>query len=213
MDAQFWNMKWQKNQIGFHLAAVNPLLVKYFPVMGLKEGARVFVPLCGKTLDIHWFLQRGMNVVGVELSQIAVEQLFSEIGLTPQISNVAPNMQCFKAKNLNIFVGDIFTLSRALLGDVQAIYDRAALVALPPAMRAAYAEHLMDISGKAEQLLVTLEYDQSCIAGPPFSVPRQDIHRYYGAEYAINCLESTAVTGGLKGGVPATENVWVLKPE
>ncbi|GBR60278.1 thiopurine S-methyltransferase [Acetobacter senegalensis DSM 18889] len=213
MDAQFWNMKWQKNQIGFHLPAVNPLLVKYFPVLELKEGARVFVPLCGKTLDIHWLLQRGMNVVGVELSQIAVEQLFSELALTPQITDVAPNMQCFQAKNLTIFVGDIFALSRVLVGSVQAIYDRAALVALPPAMRATYAEHLMDISGKAEQLLVTLEYDQSCMAGPPFSVTQQDIQRYYGAEYAISCLENTSVTGGLKGGVPATENVWFLKPE
>lgn len=122
-------------------------------------------------------------------------------------------MQCFQAKNLTIFVGDIFALSRVLVGSVQAIYDRAALVALPPAMRAAYAEHLMDISGTAEQLLVTLEYDQSCIAGPPFSVTQQDIQRYYGAEYAISCLENTSVTGGLKGGVPATENVWFLKPE
>lgn len=213
MDAQFWNMKWQKNQIGFHLSAINPLLLKYFPVLELTEGARIFVPLCGKTLDIHWLLQRGMNVVGVELSQIAVEQLFSELGITPQISNVAPNMLCFQAESLKIFVGDIFILSRALLGDVQAIYDRAALVALPPTMRATYAAHLMNISGKAEQLLVTLEYDQSCIAGPPFSVTKQDIQRYYGAEYGINCLENTSVAGGLKGGEPATESVWFLKPE
>ncbi len=213
MDAQFWDMKWQKNQIGFHLSAVNPLLVKYFPVLGPKEGARIFVPLCGKTLDIHWLLQRGMKVVGVELSQIAVEQLFSELGITPQISQVASNMLCFKAENLNIFVGDIFALSRALLGCVQAIYDRAALVALPPAMRITYAEHLIDISGKVGQLLVTLGYDQSCIAGPPFSVTQQDIQRYYGADYAIMCLDNTSVAGGLKGGVPATESVWLLKPE
>lgn len=213
MDAQFWDMKWQKNQIGFHLSAVNPLLVKYFPVLELKEGARVFVPLCGKTLDIHWLLQRGMKVVGVELSQIAVEQLFSELGITPQISQVASNMLCFKAENLSIFVGDIFALSRALLGCVQAIYDRAALVALPPAMRITYAEHLIDISGKVEQLLVTLGYDQSCIAGPPFSVTQQDIQRYYRADYAITCLDNTSVAGGLKGGVPATESVWLLKPE
>ncbi|GCD75136.1 thiopurine S-methyltransferase [Acetobacter pasteurianus NBRC 3299] len=213
MDAQFWNMKWQKNQIGFHLSAVNPLLVKYFSVLGLQEGARVFVPLCGKTLDIHWLLQRGINVVGVELSQIAVEQLFSELGITPQISHIAPNMLCFQAENVNIFVGDIFTLSRKLLGNVQAIYDRAALVALPPAMRATYAKHLLDISSKAKQLLVTLEYDQTCIAGPPFSVTQQDIQQYYGAEYAIRCLENTSVSGGLKGGMPATESVWSLQPE
>ncbi|GBR54789.1 thiopurine S-methyltransferase [Acetobacter pomorum] len=213
MDAQFWNVKWQKNQIGFHLPSVNPLLVKHFSVLNLHKGARIFVPLCGKTLDIHWLLQREMDVVGIELSQIAVEQLFSELGISPRISNITSGMLCFEAENICIFVGDIFALSSQLLGDVHAIYDRAALIALPQVMRATYAKHLMNISNKAQQLLVTLEYDQSLMKGPPFSVNQKEIQKYYGADYAIKCLESTDVEGGLKGCVPAAEKVWFLNPE
>jgi thiopurine S-methyltransferase len=203
-------MEWASNQIGFHEAEANPLLLRHLPALHLALGARVFVPLCGKTRDIHWLRAAGYQVAGSELSPLAIGQLFAELGLEPRISTVG-TMQRFKADGLSIHVGNIFDLDRDALGAVDAIYDRAALVALPDPMRARYATHLMAMTATAKQLLVCLEYDQSRMAGPPFSVGEAEIRRRYDASYRIARLESREVEGGLKG-APARETIWLLEP-
>ncbi|KUM53480.1 thiopurine S-methyltransferase [Rheinheimera sp. EpRS3] len=211
MDPDFWQEKWQKRQIAFHQAAANPLLVSWFNQLALAPGASVFLPLCGKSLDIHWLLAQGYHVVGAELSEIAVQELFAELGLTPDISG-AGNLQLYRAEQLQVFVGDIFQLSENTLGPVAAIYDRAALVALPDAMRQRYAQHLITISQGAPQLVICFEYDQAQLAGPPFSVDSLEMHKLYSSVYSLNCLEKREVPGGLKRKCQATEIGWLLTP-
>ncbi len=210
MEEAFWQEKWARNEIGFHEAGTNPLLLRHFPALRLAPGARVFVPLCGKTRDIHWLRANGYRVAGAELSTLAVRQLFAEMGVEPRIS-AAGALQRFEAAGLSIYAGNIFDLDRDVLGRVDAIYDRAALVALPDAMRARYAEHLMAMTGTAKQLLVCLDYDQSLMAGPPFSIDEAEIRRHYDAVYRITCLERREVEGGLKG-FPTHESAWLLEP-
>lgn len=210
MDASFWHQRWEKNEIAFHESKANPLLVKHFHELSLAKGRRVFVPLCGKTLDISWLLSRGYRVAGAELSQLAIEQLFMDLGMQPDIEKVS-GIERWSANNLDIFVGDIFAVSRPMLGQVDAVYDRAALVALPEDMRKRYAAHLMEITGKASQLLVSYEYDQRLVEGPPFSVSNEEVRRHYASTYALTLLAGTEVPGGLKGKAPAKESVWLLK--
>ncbi len=210
MDANFWHERWKTNNIGFHEGAANALLVKYFKQLSLAKGSRVFLPLCGKTLDIPWLLSNGYRVVGAELSEIAIEQLFTELGVQPKISEVG-EMDRYSAKNIDIFVGDIFNLSREVLGSVDAIYDRAALVALPEEMRQRYSAHLMQITNKAPQLLICFEYDQSLMEGPPFSVSNDEVNRHYRGSYDLTLLANIDMPGGLKGKCAAKENVWLLK--
>ncbi len=209
MDAGFWHQRWEKNEIAFHESKANPLLVKHLNVLSLAKGRRIFVPLCGKTLDISWLLSNGYRVAGAELSQIAIEQLFMELGVQPETSTVG-EVEQWSANNLDIFVGDIFVLSRKILGPVDGIYDRAALVAFPEEMRKRYAAHLTEITGKAPQLLICYDYDQSLMEGPPFSVSNDEVKRYYAVKYDVTLIASTAVSGGLKGKCPAKENVWLL---
>jgi len=206
MDEQFWLQKWEVNQIGFHNSEAHPLLVAHLGALSLTKGSRVFLPLCGKTLDIHWLLSRGHRVCGAELSPLAIRQLFAELGVTPEIAAVGP-MTRYSAPGIDIFVGDIFALSRDMLGPVDAVYDRAALVALPEAMRGRYAAHLMEITGRAPQLLISFDYDQSLLDGPPFSVDRVEVQRHYAGRYALTLLGSPDVEGGLKGKVAAKEDV------
>lgn len=210
MDARYWRQRWEKKEIGFHESKANPLLVTHFHVLSLAKGRRVFVPLCGKTLDISWLLSRGYRVAGAELSQLAIEQLFIELGMQPDIESVA-GIERWSANNLDLFVGDIFTVSRLMLGQVDAVYDRAALVALPEDMRKRYAAHLLEITRKAPQLLISYEYDQSLMEGPPFSVSNEEVRRHYASTYALTLVAGTEVQGGLKGKAPAKENVWLLK--
>lgn len=210
MEASFWFQRWEKNDIGFHESEANPLLVKHFKALSLAQGSRVFLPLCGKTLDIAWLLSNGYRIAGAELSATAIEQLFAELGVEPKISEVG-EVNHYSAKNIDIFVGDIFALSSKMLGSVDAIYDRAALVALPGEIRSRYTAHLTEITDKAPQLLLSFEYDQNLMEGPPFSVSKDEVNQHYRDSYDLTLIVSTNVPGGLKGKCPAKENVWLLQ--
>jgi thiopurine S-methyltransferase len=212
MDIDFWHQRWEKNEIAFHESKAHPILVTYFKELKLVEGSRVFLPLCGKTLDIAWLLSKGYRVAGAELSKIAIEHLFIGLELEPKISKIG-NISHYTATNIDIFVGNIFDLSHEILGHVDVIYDRAALVALPQEMRSRYAKHLLEITDKANQLMIAFEYDQSLMDGPPFSVNSDEVNRHYKDAYNIKLLESTSIPGGLKGKCAATENAWLLKKD
>jgi thiopurine S-methyltransferase len=211
MDATFWHQRWATNNIGFHASEVNPLLVTYFKELSIAKGGRVFVPLCGKTLDIAWLLSNGYQVAGAELSELAIQQLFSELGIEPQITELS-ELKHYRATGIDIFVGDVFNLRGDVLGAIDAIFDRAALVALPEQVRIRYTKHITDITGNAPQLLITYEYDQNLMDGPPFSVSNAEVNQHYQASYELSLLTSIDVMGGLKRGYPAKENVWLLKP-
>ncbi|MFZ6747751.1 thiopurine S-methyltransferase [Undibacterium sp. Ren11W] len=212
MDANFWHSKWEKKEIAFHEAAANPLLLKYIKELGLAPGSRLFLPLCGKTLDIAWLLAQGYRVAGAELSKIAIDELFAGLALTPTIVKIG-ELEQYSAAHIDIFAGDIFALSEAELGAVDAIYDRAALVALQAELRHRYSAHLIKISHTAPQLLVCYEYEQSAQAGPPFSVSPQELEQHYHEHYTLKLLADTPLAGGLKGKCAAQEQVWLLTPK
>jgi len=210
MEASFWHERWSTNEIGFHQSKPNALLEKHIGDLDLSSGSRIFLPLCGKTLDIGWLLSKGYRVAGAELSETAVRQLFEELGVTPAIAP-AGTLTRYSAPDIDIFVGDIFELSADHLGRVDAIYDRAALVALPDEMRRRYARQVTEITDTAPQLLLTFEYDQSEMAGPPFSIDGETVKALYDACYRSTLLEKSDVTGGLKGRVTADEVAWHLE--
>lgn len=210
MQHDFWHHKWQAGEIGFHLQDVNPLLVQSFDQLAIQSGSRIFLPLCGKTQDIHWLISQGYRVVGAELSQLAIAQLFDELALTPTITRLDKLIH-YQAEQIDIFVGDIFDLTPALIGSVDAIYDRAALVALPITIRPSYAAHLISLSQHhAPQLVICFVYDQQVMSGPPFSVNAAEVMALYQSDYKINLLDSVEVVGGLKGKCSAIEQIWLL---
>ena len=130
MQADYWHQRWANQDTPFHERDTNPLLLKHLASLSLPLGARLFLPLCGKTLDIRWLLSLGYRVAGAELSPLAIEQLFTGLGIEPEITPKGP-IAHYHAPDLDLFVGDIFDLTRTMLGPIDAIYDRAALVALP----------------------------------------------------------------------------------
>ena len=210
MEASFWHQKWEQRDIGFHESEANPLLIKHFAELNLPKGSRIFLPLCGKTRDTAWLLACGYQVVGAELSELAINELFKELGLAPEISAVGKLVR-YRAEDIDILAGDIFAVSAEYLGSISAIYDRAALVALPASVRKHYTSHLMYITGAAPQLLITYEYDQLLMDGPPFSVNEDEVKRHYGASYQLESVGSKNVAGGLKGKVASTETAWLLQ--
>jgi thiopurine S-methyltransferase len=209
MDANFWQQKWQRGEIGFHESVVNSLLVTHLDRLRLPPGGRVFVPLCGKTLDIGWLLARGYRVVGAELSVLAVDALFAALGVAPEITDLGA-FRHYQAANIDIFNGDLFELNVSRLGPVDAVYDRASLVALPADLRARYAEQMNALNGVPPQLLITYQYDQSMRPGPPFSVSAEEVEKLYGAAYTLEVVERREVSAAPNGRPAATEVVWYL---
>ncbi|WP_397541606.1 thiopurine S-methyltransferase [Roseovarius salis] len=209
MDAQFWHERWQTGQIGFHEGHVNRMLKTYINRLQMADGARVFLPLCGKTRDIAWLKERGYRVVGSELSGIAIAELFDEMELAPEVTGDAA-LRRHAAGGVEVFEGDFFALTPDTLGPVHGVFDRAALVALPQDLRQRYARQMIRLTAPAPQLLVTFVYDTARMDGPPFSVEETEIRELYGAEYGVEMLDDLDVPGGLKGICPARAQAWLL---
>lgn len=209
MEHSFWTDKWKNKQIGFHLNDVNPFLVNHLERLELHEGSTIFIPLCGKTLDIKWLLDRGFNVIGSELSEIAIVDFFEELGVTPTIETIQNSIK-YSSENLTIYVGDIFKLDETTIGKVDAVYDRAALVALPKDMRIAYADHLKNLTQCSKQLLITIQYNEQELNGPPFNITELEVNELYPSFIKTKVIQ-LPMDGGLKNH-EAFETVWILKP-
>lgn len=209
MKHEFWLERWEQNQIGFHQAEINRYLTGHWAELGLPRGAAVFVPLCGKSLDMLWLREQGHSVLGIELSRKAVEAFFSENELRPTVSEDA-RFASYAGQGLRILAGDYFALTQADLGGVCAVYDRAALIALPQTMREEYARHMATLlpSG-AHILLVTMEYPPGTLEGPPFSVTDDEVHALYGADFSVELKASWEEAEGPRG-IAITERVYTL---
>ncbi|WEK29713.1 MAG: thiopurine S-methyltransferase [Candidatus Pseudomonas phytovorans] len=177
MEPAFWHKRWADNQIGFHQGQVNPYLQAHWPALGLAPGSRVLVPLCGKSLDLVWLAGQGYRVLGVELSRQAVESFFREHGLEAEVSQRGA-FEVWRGGEVELWCGDFFALRAEDIGDCAGLYDRAALIALPGPMRAGYMQLLSALlPARCRGLLVTLDYDQSLLAGPPFSVGDEEVRK------------------------------------
>lgn len=193
MKKEFWLERWERAEIGFHQDETNPWLARYWPRLGAAPESKVFVPLCGKSLDMAWLRKNGHSVLGIELSPLAVEAFFDEQGVTPTTSKSGEFQQC-EADGIRLLCGDFFKLTREDLDGATTVYDRASLVALPTEMREQYARHMLDIlPGGARTLLVTFEYDQSVMGGPPFAVTPDEVHKLYSEGADVELLERANV--------------------
>jgi thiopurine S-methyltransferase len=188
MDAQFWMERWDKGDIGFHQASGNDLLVRHWQALELAGSGTVFVPLCGKSLDMMWLAGRGHRVVGSELSPLAVADFLGEQGIEAELRQ-EPGFEVHAAGAITIWCGDFFALPAAATRGVVAVYDRAALVAMPPNMQGDYAETLRALAGNAPILLVALDYPDAEISGPPFATPEAQVRALFGDTHDVTVLE------------------------
>ncbi len=189
MHQEFWRERWETGQTGFHQHEVHPFLARWWTSLEAPAGSRVYVPLCGKSLDMVWLTERGHRVVGSELIPEAISQFFGDRGLVPQ--TVARGGYRFHAAEpYELLEGDALGLTTADVGPVQAAYDRAALVALPTEMRRAYAASLARLLPPgAPALLVAFEYPQEMRGGPPFSVEAEEVHGLFESGFRVDELE------------------------
>jgi thiopurine S-methyltransferase len=197
MQPEFWHERWRTGQIGFHQPAVDRSLRSHWSALGLSSSScRVFVPLCGKSLDLLWLREQGHFVTGVEISATALESFLLENGIPARRRTLA-GFDVYEAANLQLFRGDFFALTPELTGEVAAIYDRASLVSWAPDLRGAYAERIADLAPRgARMLLVTLEYPQPQMSGPPFSLSSDEVAGLFAPHFALEEIARADILAG-----------------
>ncbi|KDM91287.1 thiopurine S-methyltransferase [Photobacterium galatheae] len=212
MDAEFWHNRWAENRIGFHLNETNPVLPLYWSRLELNREDTVFVPMCGKSLDLSWLAEKHNQVIGVELSEIAVRAYFSEHLYLPTVTTLGNGHTLYEFDEVSIYCGDYFT---APVAPVDAVYDRAALIAMPEEMRQSYVQRLLSVvkpGGKI--MLVTLDYVQEEMAGPPFSVTADAVKSlFHGCEVAhLGRQEADESHPRIQQGLSRfAEEVWLIQ--
>ena len=216
MEHEFWHERWAKEQTGFHEGTVNQYLHDHWPELAGTGTDAVFVPLCGKAHDMWWLNDRGHPIIGVELSDIACKDFFEEAGEKAKVHPGEP-FTTFKHDDLQLWCGDFFQLVPDDLKHIRLVYDRAALIALPPEMRQGYVDHLTAVTPEGVQmLLITLDYDSNEMQGPPFNVSDDEVFKLYGEDYEITQVlkqdmardNPFAKRRGLRNG--ASESVFTL---
>jgi thiopurine S-methyltransferase len=187
---QFWLQRWQEGDIGWHHQEINPHLLSFWHRLGVEPGSRVFIPLCGKSRDMIWLAQQGYSITGVEISDIAVEEFFSDQGLNPERS-INESFQLFQAETYQLLCGDIFQLKSYHVKDIDAVYDRASLVALDARYRRSYAKLLANLlTANSRVLLVSMDYPQDEMSGPPYAVTDNEVRDLFGSNFQVTRLHT-----------------------
>ncbi len=218
MEKKFWHDRWEDNQIGFHQEEINHYLQQYWSTLNQPIDTRIFVPLCGKSRDMLWLLEQGYQVLGIELSPIAVEAFFQENNLKADVIK-HNGLELWSCDELVIICGDFFSLTPESVADCQSIYDRASLIAMPPAMRPAYADKMHQLFPVPRPtLLISMTYPQSEMKGPPFSVTDEEVKSFYSAHFEIHTLLNEDILEQnprfiKRGLTQMSETVYLLQPK
>jgi thiopurine S-methyltransferase len=192
VEAQFWHSRWQDNLIAFHKTQPNAFLQKHYHDLHVPEGGRVLVPLCGKSVDMVWLRAQGAAVTGVELSAIAVTDFFAEQGIAAHRGEEGA-FTVLEGDGIRLLEGDFFALEPRQVAEVSAVYDRAALVALPDEMRRRYVDHLLSLlAPQVPILLLTFEYPAAEMEGPPFCVDEGEVRALFAGRRRVTRLDSQA---------------------
>lgn len=193
MEPDYWIEGWEQGRTGFDQSEPHRWLPEHWASVEVANDAVVFVPLCGKTVDMVWLAEQGHRIIGVEVSEIAVVGFFDMVGLTPEVEVIGP-LSAYRAGPYEIWRGDLFEVPATVFDRVDVVYDRASIVALPPQIRQRYTQMLStQLRGDAPWYLVSFTYDQSEMDGPPFSVTLEEIDALLADEFDIETVVDESV--------------------
>ena len=208
MNSSYWFKVWEDNDIGFHLPVVNPALEKFGESLLQNHNGHVFVPLCGKSLDMLWLSKRAEQVYGVELSEKAVLEFFEKNNLKFTLQE-SETFKVFKSGNITIYCGDVFEFPLNEF-EIDFIFDRGSLVAFPLEMREKYYKKFSnELLKKSTWLLCVFDYSQEKMKGPPFSINKDEIDKNLGKIFQVDILDENVFDGFAIEGVK--ENIYLLK--
>ncbi|GKY92795.1 hypothetical protein MPSEU_000249200 [Mayamaea pseudoterrestris] len=206
-----WKSRWDDNKIGWHEASPHESIINHghllFPTVNdhaaltadsssCSKPLRVFVPLCGKSVDMAYFAKQDFvqEVVGVDGIQKALDAFAAEhADLNLQPAEPIGQYDQLKGEKITLLRGDFFEMDEAdTSGRFDVIFDRASMVAIEPSLREDYLKtigRLLAPGGKI--LLVTIERTSGTDedkGGPPFSIPEAEVRRLYEAQTWVDSV-------------------------
>lgn len=193
MNNKYWLDKWEANDIAFHENKINEYLVSYLAELNLEKGDSIFVPLCGKTKDMIWLADQGFHVIGAELSLIACQDFFKELNVIPKITQYN-KFEKYQYKNIELFCGDFFELTRLDFPVVKAVYDCKALIALPSELREKYIKQIVNCLGSKINILLLTRETTCNVSPPPFPVSKKEVEDLYNLYFNVELLKSLQIT-------------------
>lgn len=210
MNKVFWNNKWENNEIGFHQNNVTPLLKKYLHYFLDKNSIKksCLLPLCGKTFDLIYLSEFFKEVTGVELIKKAIEDFYIENNLEMRTRNSS-----ISSKNIEIFNEDFFSFNKSENKKYSYIFDRASLIAISPVSREKYVQSIKrSMSTNCKIFLITIEYKQDQIEGPPFSLSDDDVKSLF-KDFKLEklCRESVIGQNQKFKGLNIFQSAWLIK--
>ncbi len=193
MELSYWQSRWRKDNIGFHMAEGYPGLKKYWDHLNIADHPVVLVPLCGKSIDMIWLEEQGATVIGVEISEKGILDFMNENDREFKTSTFE-DFIIYQTGNIQLWCGDFMKLPKHKLPKINLIFDKAALVALPPKMRPPYLYKLKELAGPSTKILLHhFEYSQDQMPGPPFSVSEQEIGDALKLSFTFSKFESNTI--------------------
>ena len=193
MELSYWLSRWRKNKIGFHMAEGYSSLENHLANISFPKKQTALVPLCGKSLDLITLTHHFNNVIGVEISEKAINEFLQEQNLTATESSFA-DFKIFQTESIILWCGDFMKLPLHKLPAIDLIYDKAALVALPPEKRPGYAEKLVGLCSDSTFIMLHhFIYNQDEMPGPPFSVSEEELNNYFGKGFNSKLLEENNI--------------------
>jgi thiopurine S-methyltransferase len=211
MEIDFWAARWKEGRIGFHEGRTNTFLARYVDYLG-PIPRRVLVPLCGKTEDMAFLAAHGHHVMGIEAVEDAVKAFFREHDLVPEVRERG-HIRAYSSARVTLLAGDLFDCTKELVGEVDALYDRAALVALGADVRPRYVAHLRELlSPRSKGLVITFDYEQSKLEPPPYAVSEDEVRRLYAGARVTAIDEGPLDSQRFRdAGVDATEHCFAIE--
>ncbi len=195
MDKKYWLNRWEVGNIPFNQLTPHRFLIKHFKTLDLQSQEKVFVPLCGKSVDMTWLMQQNQRVIGVEISPIAISDFLKENKL--DITQLKDNsFQIYQNASCTLYHGDLFDLTSQHLSEIKAVYDRGSLTALPPkTLRSQYINWLKTVIPlNSKMLLIVFEHGAPDVAEPPFSTPYEDVKLFFNSHFSVTQLEKEFIT-------------------
>ncbi|CAN5185684.1 thiopurine S-methyltransferase [soil metagenome] len=193
MELSYWESRWRKEKTGFHMPGGYPGLKIYWNRLSLDANPCVLVPLCGKSVDLVQLERFGTTVLGVEISEKAILDFFDEQNRLFETDSHG-NFIIRKSNRIEIWQGDFFKFPANKCPQLDLIYDKAALTALPPKMHEQYVNKICELAGSSATILLHhFVYAQEQMPGPPFSITESEILRLFSNLYEIKMLEENTI--------------------
>lgn len=201
MTVGMWKECWNTPNVEFHNPQLNELFVKYHQRMLTRPGMRIFVPLCGKAVEMKWLVDHGHKVVGLEAAPVPCKAFFEENGIpynVKEMKGIHGEKYESLDHNIVIYSCDFFLFTADICGEFDGIWDSGGLNSMDVEDREAYIRRIRTLMGKGcVNLTEFVNFDKSMV-DITWSMTKEELQKVFGEGFIVEDLNEMAAPQRLK---------------